>query len=586
MNYIKKGILLILMIMSSVFSFSQTIIPPSPIVGIGYGVEEGQTITVDSLNFRDDQILLMQDNSTLIIRYKVTGKGIIHYGDVGDDVPKSGLVPIERTLSGFTWTDYRDATDVNPKVVFLSCQDPTEFQLTFGEYVDYQYELSPQLNVDVPGTLLSCTVPSLTLTANSSDTNVSYLWSTGETTPNLTVSAAGIYNVTITNSNGCSVTSDDIAITQDINVPIADAGPPQSINCIVSQVVLGNPDVEPNVVYSWNNGETTPQITVTTEGTYTLTATNTITGCKSTDVVVVTKDIEPPVFTVTSDQPSFSCVVREIVVTANTGTSTYSYLWENGQTTPSITVNQPGIYGVTVTDTKSGCESYQNIILDDTTKTIVATSSGDTEICSGESVTLSAFGGTEFFWENTGETTQNITVSPTSTTVYRFTVTENGCSAQGQLTVTVFQQPVATVTPDMTIFAGESRELTASGGSSYEWSTGETGETITVNPSVTTTYTVTVYNGNCSSTAQVTVTVVTPPDVIANAGNDIVICNGDNVILSVNEVSGATYLWSNGMTTPTITVTPLTHTVYTVTITANGKSDTDYVMVRVNNCGN
>ena len=46
----------------------------------------------------------------------------------------------------------------------------------------------------------------------------------------------------------------------------------------------------------------------------------------------------------------------------------------------------------------------------------------DVEICSGDSVTLTAYGGNEYLWENTGETTQEIIVSPTTTTVYNYVV--------------------------------------------------------------------------------------------------------------------------------------------------------------------
>jgi hypothetical protein len=87
----------------------------------------------------------------------------------------------------------------------------------------------------------------------------------------------------------------------------------------------------------------------------------------------------------------------------------------------------------------------------------------EVSICSGESVTITAFGYDSYQWSN-GATTESITVSPTTTTTYTVTGTSNGASFTHTSTVTVFPQAVitasvvpsddsqvhATVTPDQT----------------------------------------------------------------------------------------------------------------------------------------
>lgn len=140
---------------------------------------------------------------------------------------------------------------------------------------------------------------------------------------------------------------------------------------------------------------------------------------------------------------------------------------------------------------------------------------------------------------------------------------------------------------NFTIFAGDEIELTASGGSRYLWNTGETTRTIKVKPPKTAIYTVKVYEYNVENTDDVIVVVRdnTNAPVNANAGNDIVICKGDNLILSAKSVPNATYLWNTGENTFSINVSPQKTQTYYVTITSGGVSDIDTVLVTVlENC--
>jgi len=144
---------------------------------------------------------------------------------------------------------------------------------------------------------------------------------------------------------------------------------------------------------------------------------------------------------------------------------------------------------------------------------------------------------------------------------------------------------------------GSSITLNASGGNSYSWSpsTGLSNANIanpTASPNSTTTYTVTVNSGNgCTDTDQVTVTV---NSAIANAGNNVSMCQGS--LTTLNASGGNSYSWSpsGGLSNANIanpTASPNSTTTYTVTVTnANGCTDTDQVTVTVNsanaNAGN
>ncbi|MDY8138386.1 hypothetical protein [Aquimarina sp. 2201CG5-10] len=118
---------------------------------------------------------------------------------------------------------------------------------------------------------------------------------------------------------------------------------------------------------------------------------------------------------------------------------------------------------------------------------------------------------------------------------------------------------------------------TVSNGVEYLWSTGETTESITVSPSETTTYSVTISNcEDCVATDEVTVYV---NEASVDLGEDQNICSGDEVELVATAADS--YLWSNGETTQSITVSPTEDTTYTVTVTQNGCEATDEIAVTV-----
>ena len=146
---------------------------------------------------------------------------------------------------------------------------------------------------------------------------------------------------------------------------------------------------------------------------------------------------------------------------------------------------------------------------------IMATISGTSTVCPGQSTVLNAAGGSNFLW-STGVTSSTIS-APAGP--YSVTVSSGSCSAAASTTVTGIANPIATIVGTLTVSPGGSTTLTASGGSSLTWSTGETTPSISVTAGL---YSVTVANSSgCTSTASVTVTTVSPvnqpPVATANA---------------------------------------------------------------------
>ena len=185
-----------------------------------------------------------------------------------------------------------------------------------------------------------------------------------------------------------------------------------------------------------------------------------------------------------------------------------TYEWSTGEITASINVCSAvtTTYGVTVTDL-NGCTDS-----DDVTVTVypapVADAGPDVSICEGDCIIHTASGGLMYLWSNSA-TDASINVCPTSTTIYTVTVTDaNNCTNSDDVTVVIYPPAVADAGPDVTVCEGDCTTLTASGGLTYIWSTGEITASISVCPTTTTTYVVTVTDMNgCTDSDDVTVSV-------------------------------------------------------------------------------
>ncbi|MNU77255.1 C protein alpha-antigen precursor [compost metagenome] len=423
------------------------------------------------------------------------------------------------------------------------------------------------------GTTTFCLGGAVTLT---SSTGTSYLWSTGETTQSINVTAAGSYTVQITDANGCQSTPSaptTITVNPIPAAPNITAGGATTF-CTGGTVTLSS---SAGVSHLWSTGETGSSINVTSSGSYTVQITD-ANGCQSpsSSPTVVTVNALPATPTITSFGSTTICTGESVILTSSTGTS---YLWSTGETTPSITVTTAGSYTVQVTNA-SGCQSNSslatNVVVNTLPATPTITAGGTTTFCAGGSVTLTSSTGTSYLW-STGETTQSINV--TSTGSYTVQITNaNGCqsTASAPTTVTVNPIPTApTITAGgaTTFCTGGSVTLTSTAGTTYLWSNGATTQSINVTTSGSYTAQITDANG-CQSTASMGITVTVnalPTTPIITAGGATTFCTGGSVTLTSS--AGTSYLWSNGATTQSINVTASGS--YTVQITdGNGCQST------------
>jgi len=151
---------------------------------------------------------------------------------------------------------------------------------------------APQLNV--LGATTFC--PGETVTFEASTGYDSYLWSTGETTPTITVGTQGSFSVTVTDATGCSGFSSNIITIVDpaLNPEINADGKVQF--CEGESVILSETNITDPTAFTWSNGDAGASITVTESGEYSVMVAGQCSDFTSNSIVVEVWDTpEPPV---------------------------------------------------------------------------------------------------------------------------------------------------------------------------------------------------------------------------------------------------------------------------------------------------
>ncbi|MGZ3902680.1 MAG: beta strand repeat-containing protein [Bacteroidia bacterium] len=335
--------------------------------------------------------------------------------------------------------------------------------------------------------------------------------------------------------------------------------------------------------YQWSpGGQTSQSITVSPPATQNYTCVvSGVCGNKQTLTKTVTVNPLPGILINGAAASTVSvCTSSNYTLTASGGTS---YSWSTGASTSTISVVAPAAgasnnYTVTGTDA-NGCKNKAVITVTGWALPTLTLTNASPSVCSGHSVTLTANPGTLTYSWSTGASGSSISVSPGSNTTYTVTGTDaNGCKKSSTATVTVLSVPTIGVN-SATICVGQAASLTANGGSTYSWSTSQTGTNISVSPGSSSSYTVVGTAANtCTNSAVSNVTVNSLPNVTVNSQ---VICNGLGATLNAGGAS--TYTWSNSSSGPSISVSPTTTTSYTVTGTnGNGCTKSAVSTVTVN----
>ncbi|MDD5570388.1 MAG: gliding motility-associated C-terminal domain-containing protein [Bacteroidales bacterium] len=399
----------------------------------------------------------------------------------------------------------------------------------------------------------TCSGSPTTLTAGG---GVTYTWTGGSQGSIITVTplSTTTYYVTGTDANGCTGTNSCIAtINNNITVSVNNATICNGASATLTATGGNN--------YTWSTTENTPAITVSpaTTTTYSVFATN-MNGCTGSATATVTVN-QLPNITATGGA---ICLGASINISAANGTT---YTWNTTSTSNpyNVTPNQTTTYTVTGTDNNS-CTNVANCTVTvNPLPTITATGG---IICRGQSIIITASGGNNYTWTG-GFTGATLNVTPTITTTYFVTGTDAlGCSGTNSCVVTVNSNFNLTTT-GAEICNGLSATVSASGGNTYTWNTGNTDQTMTVTPVTSTTYYVTGTDANtCTGSGSATVKVNPLPTITAV---NKTICFGTGTALTATPGNGTppyNYVWVPGsMSGATVNVTPITNTTYSITVT-------------------
>lgn len=432
------------------------------------------------------------------------------------------------------------------------------------------------------------------------------------TTKNIQDLIAGTYEVTITDANGCTF-STNATVTEPAAALAVSSFTKDDVSCFGGND--GSIDIEVAggtgpYTYVWSNGAGTQDLSGLVVGSYTVIVTDSK-GCTTTETYNIT---QPNALTASISKTDVDCYgasTGAIDLTISGGTGPYSVLWSNLAVTEDLTNIAAGYYSVLITDA-NGCEFSTNTTLTQPTD-ILITGTITNVLCNGAStgaITVSVSGGTgaySYEWLD-GPTDQN----RSGLTAGDYTLTVKDAANCEKTAVFTISEPAAlslsTIVSNISCNGGSdgSINLTVSGGVgpyTFSWSTGATSEDIS-GLTASNSYSVTVTDANLCVATLSGITVTEPDELtlIVSKNNDVTCKDGSDGSATATPSGGTppySYLWSNGSTLQT----PLNFGAgsYTVVVTdskgciANGNvSITEptekielYAVVKNNNaCGN
>ena len=331
---------------------------------------------------------------------------------------------------------------------------------------------------------------------------------------------AGIYRDTLQSANGCdSILVLNLGIYPEISVEV------NASICDGSSYILPNGD------------------SAIVAGVYPVTLSSSL-GCDSLVTVNLTVD---PVIEVTLSEDVEICQGTSTTLTAS---GAAFYLWEpalglSDSTGSSVVASPTATTSYIVYGNSGMCSDVDTVTVAVLPVPQLQIDPSAGAICLGDTLSLEASGADLLIWNDTSgvslscDTCVTALAYPQESMTYILTGILGQCSSTTSVTVEVAPAVNAAISGDTTLCLGESVQLTASGGSLYNWSTGDSLAVVNVSVPASTFVTVEVSNGVCTDTATTALLVYPLP--LVNAGEDTLIHYGSSAQILAN--SNATGTW-------------------------------------------
>ena len=480
--------------------------------------------------------------------------------------------------------------------------------LSISPAFDLEIAPTPPLTVS-PSGILTCAQSTVTVTASSSQQNLSYAWSTGETTAAITVPQPGLYSVTVTNQFGCSAQG-NTTVFQNFNVVQPDAGPDQVLTCAQPTITLTISNLGPTYTFLWwgPNGFASTQLnpTISQPGTYTLVVTNTANGCTATDNVNVTADVAVPLASAGPDV-GIPCGGGTATLEGSATPAGSSFLWTGpggfANTSQNPFVSGSGTYTLIVT-APNGCTAtdvvnvFPGPVIDPQNFSVTQPGCGGDNDGAIELTTLPAGGQApfDFAWSGPNNYISNAEdIQGIIAGTYTLAATDaTGCTFYAMVNVAQ-PQPVSLITTSLVV-----QNVSCNGGSngaisfnvtggtqpySYSWTPmfPNTNSLTNLLPGI---YSVTVTDANSCTAALQPFTITQPAPLAITFTNAITSCNTIDVTATVGGiVQPVQFIWSTGVggTASGSYTTEFTQSgTYTLTVTtANGCTQVSTINITV-----
>ena len=401
---------------------------------------------------------------------------------------------------------------------------------------------------------------SITVFATGGSGNYSYVWSSGQTTQNLTGLCAGTYDVTISDATTpfCQVTS-SYTIQQPSAISLVVASQ-NNVTC--NGATNGNATITTNggwgnYAYSWSNGQTTSNLANVGAGTYTLTVMDSL--CTANVSVNITQNNPISLVGSATNTPCNTVNLGSVTINPTGGSGSFNYAWSNGATSQNLAGLPAGNYTVTVSETNDPSCTAQATFTVATDFNLVATAqvlanpACGTANGTAQALVTGGSGNYNYLWSD-GQTTQTaVGLTGTTYSVAVFEAAQTGCSATASITLVEPAAPTnMTITPSgsVTFCEGDfvSLSANATNANSYIWLWNN--QVIASGTSLSAilpgTYQAVAYSGangsGCSlASSVVTLTVLDKAVASVAIGGNSGICDSDSILLIAS--GGSVFQW-------------------------------------------